>query len=250
MIINFLYLDLSPLPRKAISFVKGLFTNLNNTINDEDFSREAKEASRAFTRRRKFSFQDLIISILGFNKSGVQVEIDRFFKSSCSAKDSIVTYTKSAFSKARHKIKPETFITLRKRQLAYFDQHAPVKNKWMSYHRVVAIDGSTLVLPQQSDFTNHFGTFKSHGNSGCTAARISVAYDVCNNLILDASINKVACSELDMAKGHLSSLNPSGDLLLFDRGYPGIDFAMELHSAGFHFCFRLGQRWKEAYQLL
>ncbi len=117
-------------------------------------------------------------------------------------------------------------------------------------YRVVAIDGSTLTLPQQAALTKHFGIFKGPNNSDCTAARTSVAYDVCNHLMLDASINKVACSELDMAKGHLSSLNPLCDLLLFDRGYPSIAFAIELQKKGFHFCFRLATTWKEAYTLL
>ncbi|GEM_PF-5807431 len=114
--------------KKAPSFIKGLFSNLHNTINNEDFSKEAKEASCLFTRKRKFSFKDLVISIMGFNRSGLQVEIDRFFKSCSSDKDSIITYTKSAFSKARHKIKAEAFIILRNKQLSYFNQHAPVNN--------------------------------------------------------------------------------------------------------------------------
>ncbi len=117
-------------------------------------------------------------------------------------------------------------------------------------HRVVAIDGSTLTLPQQSDLADYFGAFKSQYKSGSTGARISVAYDVCNHLILDASINKVACSELEMARAHLIHLNPFDNLLLFDRGYPSIDFAMELDKQGFKFCFRLSKSWKEAYDLL
>jgi len=235
--------------KKAISFITGLFTNLHNTINNADFSVEAKEASCAFTRRRKFSFKDLVISILGFNKSGVQVEIDRFFKSLCTDKDHIITYTKSAFSKARHKVKADAFITLRHKQLEYFDQHAPVKNKWMG-HRVVAIDGSSLTLPQEADLKNYFGTFKSQNKAERTGARISVAYDVCNHLVLDALIDKTESSEHDMAREHLSSLKPLSDLLVFDRGYPSLSFAMELDKQGFQFCFRLSTAWKEAHQLL
>lgn len=109
---------------KAIPFISGLFTNLLNIITNEDFSKEAKEASCAFTRKRKFSFKDLVVSLLGFNKSGIQVEIDRFFQAASLGNDQIVTYTKAAFSKARQKIKPKAFVSLKNKQLAYFDQYA------------------------------------------------------------------------------------------------------------------------------
>src|SRR5690606_18051432 len=116
------------LPRKQISFISGLFSNLLNTLTNEDFSKEAKVASCAFTRNRKFSFKDLFICLLGFNKPGIQVEIDRFFNFQSRDTNHITTYTKSAFSKARHKIKAEAFVRLKDEQLAYFDEHAPIKN--------------------------------------------------------------------------------------------------------------------------
>jgi hypothetical protein len=40
--------------------------------------------------------------------------------------------------------------------------------------------------------------------------------------------------EQGLAKKHLKGLNPNNDLLLFDRGYPSIGFALELDSKGKH----------------
>lgn len=65
---------------KVNSFISGLFTNILKTITNEDFRQGAKEAPCAFTRKRKFDFKDIVITLLGFGKSGIQVEIDRFFK--------------------------------------------------------------------------------------------------------------------------------------------------------------------------
>jgi len=191
----------------------------------------------------------LIISLLGFNRPGLQVEIDHFLKASSLDKDQIVTYTKAAFSQARQKIKSEAFITIKDKQLAYFNQYAPLKSTWMGY-RVVAIDGSSLILPKKQNLVKHFGTFKNSGKVENPGARISAAYDICNQLILDAQIGKMEVGEQSMARKHLKSLNPNNDLLLFDRGYPSIGFALELDSEGFRFCFRLSTAWKEAHDLL
>src|SRR5690606_12690806 len=91
---------------------------------------------------------------------------------------------------------------------------------------------------------------KNQSGTDSATARISVAYDVMNKLVLDARIDNMQTGEISMAKAHLSQLNPSTDLLVFDRGYPSIDFAHTLHKQGFKFCFRLSTSWKEAYKLL
>lgn len=117
-------------------------------------------------------------------------------------------------------------------------------------HRVIAIDGSSVNLPQKECLINHFGTLKNQSKVESACARISVAYDVCNHLVIDAQIGKTEVGEHEMAKMHLTELSPENDLLLFDRGYPSLAFALDLDSQGFRFCFRLSTAWKEAYELL
>ena len=203
----------------------------------------------AFSRKRKFGLKDLVITILCFNRTGVKVEIDRLFKYFSQDQDKIKYYTKSAFTQARKKLNASAFVYLREKLLAYFDEHAPTKRCW-SGHRVIAIDGSSLNLPSSQCLNDHFGMFSNQGRSLSVGARISVAYDVCNHLVIDTRIGKANGKETVMAKEHLPKLCQKTDLLLFDRGYPGFRFFAQLQEEGFRFCFRLSSSWKSAYCLL
>lgn len=191
----------------------------------------------------------MVTSILSFHKASLQVEIDRFSKFAAERQDNITTFTKSAFSQARQKLKPSAFIALRNEQLQYFDAQAPHKKNWKSF-RVIAIDGSSLNLPPSPCLSAHFGVFKNQNTTASVGAKVSIAYDVCNQLILDATISSIKDNEHDLARQHLGQLQPYQDLLLFDRGYPSISFAKDLDAQGFKFCFRLSTAWKEVCGML
>ena len=187
--------------------------------------------------------------MLSLNRTGVKVEIDRFFKFLSKDSSDIATYSSSAYSQARKKLNHNVFIHLRDKHLEYFDTNATVKKNWNNY-RVVAIDGSSLNLPNELTLREYFGETKNQNSKPSTVAKISIAYDVCNQLVLDASIDKYGTSEQSLAINHLDKLTPNTDVLVFDRGYPSLAFAQDLDQKGFKFCFRLSTAWKEAYQLL
>ena len=223
--------------------MKGLFKNTLNTIDNEDFINRSKVDASAFTRNRKLSFKDLIVNLMGFTRPSVQTELDRFFKAMSKSSSSFESISKSAFTQSRKKLKPEAFIELAKGQLSYFDQHAPDKRNWKG-QRIVAIDGSLLNLPHTDEMRAEFGSVKNQFEE-VISARCSFAYDVCNELILDAIIAPRRSSEKDLAVQHLSHLR-AGDVLLFDRGYPSQWLMGLLDQQGFKFCFRLNTSWKGA----
>lgn len=206
-------------------------------------------ASCDFTRTRKFSLKDLVINLIGLGRHGVQVEIDRFFQHLGNDKVHIRSFTKSAFTQARKKLDAKAFLFLNRKQLAYFEQHAPHKSSWHG-HRVVAIDGSAFNLPDIGCLKDHFGVFGNQMDKKSVGAKVSIAYDVCNHLILDANISRTTDDEKAQARKHLPKLNPKTDILIFDRGYPGYLFFDKLQKEGFKFCFRLSSGWKAAYRLL
>lgn len=191
----------------------------------------------------------MVITLIGLGRSGVQVEIDRFFQYLAKDRTSVQSFTKSAFTQARQKLNAKAFLYLSKKQLTYFDEHAPNKSHWHG-HRIVAIDGSTLNLPDVASLKAHFGIFGNQQEKKAVGAKISVAYDVCNHLILDAGITKTNDDEKEQARKHLSKLNAQTDILVFDRGYPSYLFFERLQKEGFKFCFRLSSGWREAYRLL
>ncbi len=173
--------------------------------------------------------------------------MDRFFKTISNNSNRIQSLSKSAFSQARKKLRPDCFIELNNSILSYFNENAPTPKTWKE-KRVVAIDGSSLNLPNHSELKEDFG-FTSNQYDEIIRAKCSFAYDVCNELVLDAQIDKIKTGEEDLAVRHLKNLNPQTDILVFDRGYPGHWLIGFLMQKGFKFCFRLSKSWKDGIEL-
>jgi len=197
--------------------LEGLFKNTQNLINDEFFVISSKTSASAFTRQRKLGFKSLIFSLMSFTRPSVQTELDRFFKS-LSGNSSLEFVSKSAFTQSRKKLRPEAFIELNRNRLDYFSKHAPLKRSWKA-HRVVAIDGSLLNLPHANEVRSFFGGVKNQ-HEEVMSARCSFAYDICNELVLDAQVAARRSCKKDLAVNHLDQLLPNQDILVFDRGYP------------------------------
>lgn len=189
----------------------------------------------------------MVLSIIGFSRTGVQSEIDRFLFKLSPEPNSIHSLSKSAFTQARSKLKPAAFVQIRNIQTQFFENFYPSKSLWKD-KRVVAIDGSHLILPKENALGKHFGTFSNQSGTSTPGARTSIAYDVLNGLILDAKIDKLESCEKELASSHLNMLDPSNDILLFDRGYPSFWLVGLLQMKGYSFCFRLSSAWKEAFR--
>jgi hypothetical protein len=186
---------------------------------------------------------------MGFTRPSIQAELDRFYKALAQSPDCFDSISKSAFTQARQKLKPEAFIELTQIQLSYFQENAPYKKKWLD-RRVVAIDGSLLTLPNSEELKSSFGVMKNQYEIQNIGARCSIAYDVCNELVLDASINAKSTCEKELAVAHLNNLCPETDIIVFDRGYPALWLMGLLDKQGFKFCFRLSTAWKDAVNLI
>lgn len=185
---------------------------------------------------------------MGFTRPSVQTELDRFFKALSNSHTSFESISKSGFTQARKKLNYEALIDLSKSQLHYFNKKAICKKYWKG-KRVVAIDGSLLNLPHTKEIADTFGSAKNQ-HEDLISARCSFAYDVCNELVLDAIIAPRLSCEKELAVQHLKHLNPKTDILVFDRGYPCQWLMGLLMKEGFQFCFRLSTAWKHAYRLI
>lgn len=111
--------------------------------------------------------------------------------------------------------------------------------------RLLAIDGSTAVLPKHKSITEEFGTasFGPEADSPRSIARISVLYDVLNLTVPDAQIGSYGTSERELARKHLDKVNKDTDLLLFDRGYPSLSFMFEMQAQGIQYLIRMREDW-------
>ncbi len=183
--------------------------------------------------------------MLQIGKSSLQHELDDYFSANSN------TYTKGAFSQYRAKLKPEVFVHLNTRQLNYFYDKAAHIQKWKGF-RLVAIDGSTMQLPFSRELVKGFGHFetRTENNRKVVLARVSQAYDVLNQISVDARIEHYRTSELSLCKMHLSKLD-NNDLVIMDRAYAAFWLMSLLQSQNKFFLIRLkANRWKVAKQFL
>jgi len=172
--------------------------------------------------------------MINYLKSALQVELNNFFKAIHCMDVSKEVITASAFCQARKKLKHQAFIELTQALISYFYSYFSTR-QWNGLH-VLAIDGSTLRLPNLSAIADYFGGRAN--DDSCPLARVSQLYDVRNKLILDAAISPYATGERELAIQHVASLQKH-HLVLLDRGYASFWIFALLRSRNAHFCARM-----------
>ena len=168
--------------------------------------------------------------------------MDKFLRQANGTEFTIRGITKSGFSQSRKQLKPEAFLELNDLVCREFYESAP----YVGYnnHRVLAIDGSRLLLPNSEDIAKEFGTvgYGSNADVQRSLATVSFLYDVGNYLTLDGQVADKDGSEKSLLYKHLEKVEP-GDLLLMDRGYPSKALFSILSSKGIEFCVRMKENW-------
>lgn len=175
-------------------------------------------------------------------KSSVQRELDRFVKAVTKSDFNIREVTKGAFTQARAKLNPWAFQRLNEVTSNGFYQEA----EYYAWHemRILAVDGTRLVLPNHPSIIEEFGQhqFGPNADSPRTLALGSMLYDVLNQITLDSKLAPYSSSESDLLMQHLARVE-KGDLILLDRGYPSFWLLFLLMAKGIEFCVRLKDDW-------
>ena len=203
-------------------------------LQQPEFIDRHRTKPTAFTRTRKLPFHSLCLFLLNLVKGSTQCELDNFFSVFNQQENETRFVTTSAFSQAREHLKHTAFTELNDVFLDQCYQQIPTQT-WRA-HRLLAVDSSTLLLPDSEAITEHFGGLE--GTYGLrNMGRLSACYDVCNGLTLDIQIAPYLDSERELAIKHLNKTNAQ-DLLLYDRGYPGYWFFALHQKMNRHFCIR------------
>jgi len=227
-----------------------LKTDKRETITKAiDYELESKEFTSCsqggligvFSRDRKLNLRKLILLIMSVNSS-IQRTLDRFYKTLNKSDYNIREVTKGAFSQARGKLNPESFKRLNKKAVDVFYSINEV-NAWFGM-RLLAVDGSRLVLPNHRTVKDEFGVYGlgPNADSERSMALCSTLYDVLNLLTIDAEIAPYSCSERELLYKHLDHAKEN-DLILMDRGYPGIALFFLMRAKNLHFCARMKENW-------
>ena len=143
---------------------------------------------------------------------------------------------------ARKKLNPWAFQRLN--EIAVEEFYRGANYYGWGGHRLLSVDGSTLVLPNHPSIKEEFGehSFGPKADSKRSLATCSMLYDVFNHVTLDASLASYTTSEQTLLMGHLDK-TVEGDLLLLDRGYPSIWLFFLLKARKLEFCVRLKEEW-------
>ena len=173
-----------------------------------------RRSSTDFTRKRKLSFQNLVLLIAKLCKKTLSIELESFFEQSGAAGSCCSV---SAFCQQRLKLKPLFFyywnIVL---WTSYYRYAQQAVKGWKGY-RVVAADGSTVSLVDTPALSSYFGG-QSNQKGSFVLAKTFYCYDVLNELILSAQIKPYRYAELNIAYEQVDKLQKDM-LMVYDRNF-------------------------------
>lgn len=186
-------------------------------------------------RRPVLSLSRMVVFLLSLVNGALQAELDRFFEIVNGACVSTRVVTKAAFSLARRKFHFGAFREINRVVVDAFYANQ-VGRRWNGL-RLLAIDGSTALLPRSQEVMEWFGVVDEKQESPRAIGRVSALYDVLNRMVLDAQLAPYRLGERELAAMHLPIVGEN-DLLLFDRGYPAFWLVSLLRTIGVQFCMR------------
>lgn len=199
-----------------------------------------------FTRRRQLTFDRVMLLVIQKTLKSVQLHLQEFF--GALANSAILrAVTASAWTQARAKLRHTAFVELN--QVAVVDsvyENTEELTLWRG-HRLLAIDGSVLRMPESTALFEWFGGQEQpiNQNGPCGErvgqARFSVLYDCLNRIVLDARVGKYTEHERAQALEHLSAAR-AGDVIVLDRGYAGYLLLAQFAARGVHFVVRCNRQ--------
>lgn len=221
---------------------KRIERSLKNIIMKSENCENYKTIQKSFTRNRKMNFKDYVWYLIFQKGRTASMELDEYLKQKNNSYE--ISISKQAFSKQRLNLKPEIFIDLYKDYLNDFYKNSKYEVKTYKGYHILAIDGSMFEIPNTKDLREEFKTQKnSSGHRESARARVSGIYDIENEFIVDAVITDCEKGEKNLAKSNVIEAGKIIDLkksiIIFDRGYPGVDLIWFLEKIGVKYIFRL-----------
>lgn len=214
---------------------------IQNTLHSANFVGRFRRNPKDFSRKGKIGFFRLVLLIAFSFKSSIQIELDRFFQSIHETEFPERQVTKGAFSRARMKLVPEVFKALNLLVVDFFAANFRAKT-WHG-HRLIAVDGTKLRLPETKEIVEHFGVQSGGKGKACPMGLLSQMFDPLSKISLAFEFSGLRVGEREQARRLFSNLRPK-DLVLLDRGYPAAWLFNLVVDMGADFCARLPANWK------
>ena len=226
-----------PLQKRAIALIE----RLRQQLIAADFCRRHRRCDRDFTRQCVLTFPVVMLMLLQKGLKSLQNHVQEFM-AQLATQHSGPALSGGALTHARAKLRASAFGELNAVVLdtVYGSQHAALVERWHG-HRLLSVDGSLMRLPNRAALGDVFGWVQCSNGHGLTErypqGRVSVLYDVLNQVALEGRAAASTVGEIELAHEHLAATKP-GDVLLTDRGYTGYLWLMAVRAAGAHFVSR------------
>jgi hypothetical protein len=211
-----------------------------------DFCARHRRRAGDFTRERVLTFPVVMLLLLQKTTKSVQRHLHSFFHQ-LSPQENARAVTPGGWTQARAKLSHSAFIELNQEILLpcfYARQETTPRRLWRG-HRMLGCDGSLLRLPSHPEVFEQFGAQAVANHLGATGtlyapARLSVLYDLLNHIGLDARLEPVAQSEVELVRAQLEHTEKN-DVLIWDRGFTGFRLMAQTLAHSSHFIGRCSQ---------
>jgi hypothetical protein len=227
-----------PLQQRALALIE----QLRHSIADPGFGSRHRRRPTDFTRQCVLTFPVLMLLLLQKSLKSLQAHLQEFL-GQLGGGGSAPQLSGGALTHARAKLCASAFVELNESAVlatVYGTPHAALARHWRG-HRLLSVDSSLMRLPSSAALGEVFGWVQCANHHGplerYPQGRVSVLYDVLNQVALEASLSASTEAETEMAHRHLAAVQP-GDVLLNDRGYTGYRWLVAVRAAGAHFVSR------------
>lgn len=231
-----------------------LIPALRQRLIDPGFAARHRRRPEDFTRERVLNFSVLMLFLLQKSLKSLQNHLHEFLWQLGVGSVATPKVSGSALTHARAKLLPSAFVELNQRVLlpCVYGAHPELVQRWQG-HRLLAVDSSLMRLPDSAKLRQEFGVVQCANGHGAhqsyPEARVSVLYDVLNQIALDAQLVGSTYSERPLAETHLPVLQAE-DVVLTDRGYASYRWFVQVRARGGHFISRCSRASFAAAQAL
>ena len=175
---------------------------------------------------------------MNLSTKSLNVELTRFFER-IDYNEETRSYTKQSYSEARMKMQHGAYIELNEELVKGF--YSDREYKQFKGYRLLAIDGTRIILPNRKNIIEEFGLAENNGKT-VPMAMSSTAYDVLNQIVVNTYLEQYKTDERALADRHLDKireLTPEvEDIILMDRGYPSMYLLTKMVTLGYDFIVR------------
>ena len=206
------------------SYIKSCFMNTINSMQDDPVP-YVNNPGKDFSRNRKISFSNIMLSTISMENHSLNRELRQFFNSDLEKMPS-----KSAFIQQRKKLNDKAFPHV----LYSLNSSFPFKKKFHGIH-LLACDGSDIDVPPKPGDTATY-VASNTTDVGYHQMHLNALYDLLEERYLDVEIQKRAyINERSAFIQMLERINITDKcLFIADRGYFSINvLAHIIHSEHF-----------------